>query len=626
MKINANLSEVAVAATLAGILSLGMPDLCSADAPGGFVEFDSSTAVRPMLTQSQITGFVPSSRGSFSFPAPYNTQGLRVTQSSDCGGQDCVDMTYSYWRNMSNSAGSNTMYILVGLDKNRGGAGPTLFSYDKVTGAVTDMGALFPANSSYAGHSTEGMYFSYSLPTKIYLIDGTRLLRFDVLTHAFETVFDVSSQYPNTVLHQANSSDNDDVHSATLEDSSSYNALGCVVYRASTSQYFFFPVQGNFDECQIDKSGRYIEIKEKLPIDTCSSCDEDDVFIDLQTGAQTILLDMNGAGGHSDLGYGYMLAADNWNRKPNAWRLWNMAVNPVASLPLGVGNLHQGALMYYGASWGIDAPSHMSFENAVSASIEPVNSQYACGAGANAVNGPRANEVICFPLDGSGRVLVVAPVMTDENATGGDATCPNCTSYAKDPKGNIDPTGQYFFWVSNCAGPRMDAFIVKLPYQLLTSGVVAPPPPSPPPTGLPLVAITSPGNDATLSGTVTVAVKVSGAQAISNVTVELDGGAREVTLDAPPYSVSWDTSDASSGRHVLTAIAVDSAGDTGTSAPVTVFVSARPRNGWGGGGSPPPSSSQQSGAQTIGGGVLGLGELSLLWLLLASKRRRRSVH
>src|SRR5262249_1179591 len=96
-------------------------------APGGFMESDTVTVSRTLLNPTTITGFLPQ-RGLFTFPAPYNTQGLRITNATDCGGQDCVDMTYSYWRNMSNSAGSNTMYIFVGLDRARGGQGPTLFS------------------------------------------------------------------------------------------------------------------------------------------------------------------------------------------------------------------------------------------------------------------------------------------------------------------------------------------------------------------------------------------------------------------------------------------------------------------------------------------------------------------
>lgn len=95
-----------------------------AAAPGGFVESASALAVRPLLTPSQIQSFLPS-RGVFTFPAPYLTQGVRLTNASDCaGGADCVNgVGYSYWRNINNHVGSDTMYIVLGLDRQRGGRG-----------------------------------------------------------------------------------------------------------------------------------------------------------------------------------------------------------------------------------------------------------------------------------------------------------------------------------------------------------------------------------------------------------------------------------------------------------------------------------------------------------------------
>jgi hypothetical protein len=98
----------------------------------------------------------------------------------------------------------------------------------------------------------------------------------------------------------------------------------------------------------------------------------------------------------------------------------------------------------------------------------PAEEQYVCGASANAAAAPRANEVVCFRLDGSGRVLVVAPVMTDLQAAGGG------DDYSKAPMGNLDVTGQYFIWTSNMGGPRLDAFMVKIPAQLLPVAAVQP--------------------------------------------------------------------------------------------------------------------------------------------------------
>ena len=606
-------STLTTAATGLAFACLMMSTTAHAVAPGGFLESDVTSVARADLTATQIAAFMPTTRGAFTFPAPYNTQGVRITQPSDCGNHDCVDMTYNYWRNMSNSTGSNTLYILVGLDKNRGGAGATLFSYDKTSGALTDDGALFPSSSPYSWASTEGMYFSYGMPTKIYIVSGTQLQRYDVLAHTFETVVDVSSQYPNTVLHQANSSNDDDVHSATLEDSLSFQAVGCVAYKVSTRQYFYFPVQGNFDECQIDKSGRYLEIKEKLPTDPCTSCDEDDVIEDLQTGTQQVLLDVNGAGGHSDLGYGTMVAADNWNAFANAWREWDLSTPLVGGGSTSESDIPQGGLVYHDITWGVFEPSHVSFANAVPVTTTPINKQYACGGGVNASGAPRANEVVCFLLDptvlpAAEQTLVVAPVMSDLNATGGNATCPSCTDYAKDPKGNIDPTGQYFFWTSNAGGSRLDAFIVKIPYQVLTGA-------SPNPNS---IVITSPQSGATVSGSLTVTASVTDSSSVTTVTFKMDDGTKNATVMQAPYTASWNTTGLAAGSHTLTAVATDSKGKTLTSTPVDITITSTSGSGGSSGGS--GGSSTPAGSKS-GGGAFELSSLLLLGLALRKRTR-----
>ncbi|HSN18380.1 MAG TPA: Ig-like domain-containing protein [Gammaproteobacteria bacterium] len=551
-------------------------------APGGFMESDTVTVTRPLLDATTISGFLPQ-RGFFTFPAPYNTQGIRITNSGDCGGQDCVDMTYSYWRNMSNSAGSNTMYIFVGLDRNRGGQGPTLFSYDKTTDALTEVGPMFASSSPYSWNSAEGWYFSYGMPTKIYLQSGSKLMRYDVVTKAMETVFDSTTAYPGTVIHQTNSSNDDDVHSATLKDASTYAVMGCIAYKVSTQHFYYYPAQGTFDECQIDKSGRYLDIKEKLPSDPCTSCDEDDVIEDLQTGTQTVLYDQAGAGGHSDLGYGTMVASDNWNNYANAWRLWDLSAPFPAVQGQGgatnlLGGLPQGGLLYHDNTWGVFAPSHISYANANAAT--PVSQQYACGGSTSATGTSYGNEIVCFMLNSSVAAaseqrLVVAPVMSDLSATGGDATCPSCTAYAKDPKGNIDPTGQYFFWISNMGGSRMDAFVVKIPYQVMTGGsgsslTTA----SGGDTTPPSVSITAPLASAQLSGTVSVSAAATDNVGVTGVQFLLDGADLGAEITQAPYSFSWNTSNVKAGTHLLTAVARDAAGNSATAASVSVTTYA----------------------------------------------------
>src|SRR5439155_14717615 len=90
----------------------------------------------------------------------------------------------------------------------------------------------------------------------------------------------------------------------------------------------------------------------------------------------------------------------------------------------------------------------------------------------------------------------------------------------------------------------------------------------------PTVTLTAPADGATVSGTITVSANASDNVGVAGVQFLLDGailGAEDTTA---PYSISWDTSTATSGTHVLKATARDLAGNTATSAAVTVTVSA----------------------------------------------------
>lgn len=515
--------------------------------PGGFLEKATSTDVRPTPTQPEIQALLPS-RGLFTFPSPYLTQGVRLTNDSDCGGSDCVKyIGYAYWRNINNHSGSDAMLIFVGLDRARGGAGPTLFQYNKVTDEVTNLGPLFDASSAFSWSSGEGWYFSATQPTKLYLNSGPKLLRYDVFTRQFETVFDVSTQPAlfgtNRIIWQMHSSNDDRVHSATLKDGATYAALGCFAYDEALKQFYYYPKMGAYDECQIDKSGRWLLIKEN--VDGISG--EDNRIIDLQAGMETVLLDQLGAGGHSDNGFDYLVAADNWNNLPYAIRLWKFGPIP----------LQPGPVVYYDPSWATQSAQHVSHTN-TKAGVPP-EQQYACGSGARATNGPRANEIVCFRLDTSYDVLVVAPVMTDMNAPGGG------DSYSKLPKGNLDVTGQYFIWTSNMASNRLDAFIVKIPAQLLT-GLSSD-------TTPPAVSMTSPLNGAAVSNFITVSATASDNVEVAGVQFKLDGVNLGSEFTTSPYSISWNTTTATNASHTLTAVARDAAGNLATSSPVAVTVS-----------------------------------------------------
>src|SRR3989442_559969 len=108
--------------------------------PGGLMEQATSTQVRQLLSASQLQLLLPATRGPFVFPDPYNTQGIRLTDASDCvGSTDCVNGVGSaYWRRINNHVGGDTMLIVLGLDRTRGGGGPPPFPYNQTTSTVTN--------------------------------------------------------------------------------------------------------------------------------------------------------------------------------------------------------------------------------------------------------------------------------------------------------------------------------------------------------------------------------------------------------------------------------------------------------------------------------------------------------
>src|SRR5206468_12459526 len=63
---------------------------------------------------------------------------------------------------------------------------------------------------------------------------------------------------------------------------------------------------------------------------------------------------------------------------------------------------------------------------------------------------------------------------------------------------------------------------------------------------------------------------------VVGVQFKLDGANLGAEVLAAPYSLSWNTTGASNGSHTLTALARDAAGNTATTAAVSVTVDNAP--------------------------------------------------
>ncbi len=89
----------------------------------------------------------------------------------------------------------------------------------------------------------------------------------------------------------------------------------------------------------------------------------------------------------------------------------------------------------------------------------------------------------------------------------------------------------------------------------------------------PTVSITAPASGATVSSMVTVSANATDNVAVASVQFALDGANLGGAVTSSPYQVTWNTTTAANGSHVLGAAARDSAGNVGNAVPVTVNVS-----------------------------------------------------
>ena len=89
---------------------------------------------------------------------------------------------------------------------------------------------------------------------------------------------------------------------------------------------------------------------------------------------------------------------------------------------------------------------------------------------------------------------------------------------------------------------------------------------------VPTVAITSPTNGSTVSGTISVSGTASDSVSISSVQVAIDGGSYSSASGTNKWSFSLNTAALSNGSHSLSAKTTDAAGISATSSPLALTV------------------------------------------------------
>jgi hypothetical protein len=357
-------------------------------------------------------------RGPFPFGPPYETLGIRVTNEDD---GEILPRTYAYWPNVNAHLGRDTLRVFLGTSR-----GPCQWAVDKCSHEVTPLGPIFPAGHPLGSSTAEGWYWDARDPHVLYCSDDKHLFRYDVETQDLVTVVDVTplAWLGEFALRQWHTSSTR-THSATVKQivaDGAWPSIGTIVYDENQCQpWRWFPKLGALDESQIDRTGTWLLIKENLD----GQDDEDNRIIDLGDGAERIITDRAGAAGHSDNGYGYMVAADNW--QPEAtWRVWRFD-QPETS----------GAIVLQ-TSWDAQV-IHVSHCNARPGAPE---GQWVLGSGT-------VKDLLTIPLDGSSKCRAVAPSMSASD------------SYDDLAKANLDPHGKSALWTCRRDG-RFDAFMVML--------------------------------------------------------------------------------------------------------------------------------------------------------------------
>ena len=113
-----------------------------------------------------------------------------------------------------------------------------------------------------------------------------------------------------------------------------------------------------------------------------------------------------------------------------------------------------------------------------------------------------------------------------------------------------------------------DYYVVVDAFDVTSSGGGTPADTTPPTVG-----ITSPTSGSTVSGTTVVTATAADDVGVAGVRFFVDGAQVGAEDTAAPYEVSWNTALAANGDHTVMARVRDTAGNTTTSAPITVTVS-----------------------------------------------------
>lgn len=348
----------------------------------------------------------------------FGTEILRVTDEDDGSSHTA----YSYWPSFNKDS------TLLHVNTEKGG--PTLYRFDPVAFRIIEKEPLFARDDRFPGGvSWEDCIWSGSDPHVIYGHCGGSLVSYDVDKRAHTLVKDFAEELPGEYPHQISKSLDDNVFAFTTKKLKTYEQTGYAVWQRDKDRIILQERGAEFDEVQVDKSGRWLVAKTSEQGKGIKN-----VFVyDLQTGGKRQLTDdgPDYSPGHSDLGFGVCVGADNW-RNATTFRRLDAPHMHYEVLDLSGGHL---SMLADDESWVLMS----NYDDQPPAKGTPW--------------GTFAQEIYQVSTDGSQRVRRLCHHFSDVRGT-----------YWHSPRANISRDGRYVAFTSNWGDPRLaGVFILRVP-------------------------------------------------------------------------------------------------------------------------------------------------------------------
>lgn len=369
---------------------------------------------------------LPAAGGTFVDPT-FGTTIMRVTDQND--GQSNFNY-YSYWPTFN----LDDTKFFIACDNS-----PMLYRFDPNGFRIISKGPLFDQVLPGGGYmSTEDAEWSGTNANILYGYYGLKLWAFDVSARTYTLIKDFTGLVPNGSLGQMSRSLDDNVFAFTVRDTS-YAPTGYMVWQRDQNRIVRNVSLSNFDEVELDKTGRYLVVKALF------GGGVDFQSIDLQTGSVQGLTDPapDYSPGHSDNGRNIVVGYDDWN---NQYTVRSLATP------------HQyQRVISFGNDWSQSNHLSMLGDNEGWCLI----SNFTSGT---APVGPFRQEVFQASTDGTQSVRRLAhhhSVYRD---------------YWDTPRADISRSGRFVAFTSNWGSTtRRDVFIIKVPQGSGGGGDTTPP-------------------------------------------------------------------------------------------------------------------------------------------------------